>query len=971
MSDTEKPSVTTKILRAVEPVVYAQRTLTMVILTVLTLIFAWQATKLKPDAGYDKSIPLEHPYMQVLKQYQADFGGANNVLVAIINKPGKGELYNGAYLATLKQATDEVFFIPGVDRSRVSSLFTPDVRYVEVVEGGFKGGNVIPAEYAPTPEMFVKVRDHVNKGGHVGRYTTKDQRGAMIYSELLEVDPVTGEKLDYADVAERLEDSVRGRFMSEKLWRYTLKDKLCQTFEKKIPAAKEGEKPKIVEEEQCLEKGTVITDRFTQPDGWLRTTLDGLKPIPYKFKKDPEAPEVVFQVKKSALEKTELPNPQYNPDVNVHILGFAKVVGDIIEQLVPVVGFFLLTLVMSQFMLWAYLGSFKLATLPLICSVVAVVWEFGILSMMGKGLDPFAILVPFLILAVSVSHGVQYANAWVGEVTEQRRNSFDASVQSWRRLAVNGTFAILSDALGFALIALIPIDIIREMALNACLGMFAIIVTNKIMMPIMLTWVDVGDPAAFAKKQEQRDAVLFPIWRFLSGAVNPKVAAITILAFGLMLGWGLWKGKAMQVGDSQAGVPELLPDSRYNKDTEEVQANFAIGTDVMKVIAETDPESCVKYSVMEQVDRFGFHMDNVDGVQSTISLPWAGRQVNMAFSEAAPKFKVLPRNQFSIVQAITPIPTSSGLLNSNCSAMPVFIFTKDHKAETLDRIVKAVDKFNANNAAEFFDLNKDVDAKYCDGKTQALRDLGTDKVSLSKQVEKLRKKTPGISDTEIAKNKEVIELNKKIEAGDKKLKSLDKVCPVNFALASAQVGVMAATNQEVKRLEQPMLYIVYAGVTMCVFLSFFQWQSVVAIMVPLATISYLVYAVMVIFGVGLKVATLPVVALAAGIGVDYGLYIYAQFNDGLKAGFQPREAYFHTLRLTGKAVIFTGIALSFGVMTWLWSGLQFQRDMGKLLVFAFAGNMIAAVTFLPAIATFILKPRKLAPGEVPVLVTSH
>ena len=95
----------------------------------------------------------------------------------------------------------------------------------------------------------------------------------------------------------------------------------------------------------------------------------------------------------------------------------------------------------------------------------------------------------------------------------------------------------------------------------------------------------------------------------------------------------------------------------------------------MKVIAESDPEACVKYSVMEQIDRFGWRMDNTEGVQSTISLPWAARQVNMAFSEAAPKFKVLPQNQFTMVQAITPIPTSSGLLNSNCSAMAVFIST--------------------------------------------------------------------------------------------------------------------------------------------------------------------------------------------------------------------------------------------------------------------------------------------------------
>lgn len=947
MADAQKMSTSTKILRAIEPVIYAKRWLTMGILVALTVFFAIVASGIKPDAGYDKSIPLNHPYMQVLKQYQADFGGANNVLVALIQKEGKGEIYNEKFLTALKQATDEVFFLPGVDRSRVSSLFTPDVRYVEVVEGGFKGGNVIPAEYAPTPEMFALVKGNTQKGGHVGRFTTKDQTGAMIFSELLEVDPVTGQKLDYAAVAEILEDKVRGRFMSPKKYLYKLTVDLGP-----------------------LKAGTQVWERFGQPTG-LAAAVDRGRKIVYKYKPEGADDTQDIVVKMSQMSYETVDNPQYNPDIDVHILGFAKVVGDIIEELIPVVGFFLLTLVMTQLLLWAYLGSFKLALLPLVCSITAVVWEFGLLKLFGKGLDPFAILVPFLILSISVSHGVQYCNAWVGEISQNRRNSFDASVETWRRLAIYGTMAIITGVVGFALIGLIPIDIIREMSLNACLGMFAIVITNKIMMPIMLTWIDVGDPVVFARKQEQRDAIFDPLWKLLSNMVRLKPAITAILIAGILLGWGLWKGQELKVGDSQAGVPELLPDSRYNKDTAAVTANFSIGTDVMKVIAETDPEACVKYSVMEQIDRFGWRMDNTEGVQSTISLPWAAKQVNMAFSEAAPKFKVLPQNQFTMVQAITPIPTSSGLLNSNCSAMAVFIFTKDHKAQTLERIVDEVGRFNEEDAAEFYQTNTDVNPKYCEAKSDARRAVGNARVDLQKYTETLKKSHPGIGDAAMNADEGIKSRNSTIDDSKAKLTALDKSCPVHFALASAQVGVMAATNEEVHRLEKPILYIVYIGIIICVYLSFFEWQSIVAIMLPLALVSWMAYAVMAVFGIGMKTATLPVVALAAGVGVDYGIYIYATFADALAAGFQRQAAYFKTLKLTGKAVAFTGLTLSFGVTTWLFSGLQFQRDMGKLLVFMFIANMFGALLLLPAIASFILKPKELAPGEEPVFKPRH
>ncbi|MGQ0529086.1 MAG: efflux RND transporter permease subunit [Panacagrimonas sp.] len=940
-----------KILSAIEPIIFARRKLTMTILSVITLILFWQMLLIKPDAGFDKSVPLEHPYMQVLKQYMADFGGANTVLVAIMNKEGVGEIYNEKTLLSIKQATDEVFFLKGVDRSRVSSLFTPDVRYIEVVEGGFKGGNVIPAEYAPTQEMYDLVKANVSKGGHVGRYTTTDQTGALIFSELLEIDPVTGEKLDYGRVANDLEDKLRGRFTKAKKRIYKLKEDQTVT----LSSGKDV----------TIKAGTVVGEGFVDLGLKIHiTTFDYGYPIE-------EGKVELVPIKGGKTSFEEVDNPQYNPNINIHIIGFAKVVGDIIDEIFAVVGFFGVTLVFTGILLWLYVGDFKLSMLPLVCSIVAVIWEFGLLHILGFGLDPFAILVPFLILAVSVSHGVQYVNAWVGEIAENRRNSFDASLFTWRRLAIYGTMAIMTDVAGFAMIGLIPIDIVREMAINACLGMAAIILTNKIMMPIMLTWIEIKDIDDFVAKQERRDSIFDPLWRLLSNMVNPVPAVVAILTMGVLFGWSFWQGKALQVGDSQAGVPELLPESRYNLDTAEVVANFAIGLDIFKVVAETDPEACVKYEVMEQIDRFAWTMDNTVGVQSTLSLPQVAKTVNSAFSEANPRFKVLPRNQYTMVQSITPIPTSSGLLNPNCSAMAIFVFMKDHKASTIERVVQETKDFNAENAAAFFETHTDVNTKYCEDKLSARRAVGNLKHERQKVVDKLKKDNPDIPELEIPNQPSVVAATAKITEAETKLASFDKLCPVNFALATANVGVMAATNEEVHRLEKPILLYVYIAIVICVYLSFFEWQSIVSIMLPLSLISWMAYAVMAILGIGMKVATLPVVALAVGIGVDYGIYIYATYADALAGGFKPKDAYYKTLKMTGKAVVFTGVTLGFGVATWLWSGLQFQRDMGALLVFMFTGNMFGAILILPAIASFILKERELAPGEVAEFKPRH
>lgn len=844
-------SMQDKILKVIEPLIYGPRKLNLLILLVLTVLFAWFAAGTRVDAGFDKSIPLDHPYMQVYKHYEAEFGGANTILVALIQKDG--DIYNEKFLDKLKAATDEVFFLPGVDRSRVSSLFTPDVRFIEVVEGGFRGGNVIPAEYQPTEYYFDVVRQNVGKAGIIGRYTTKDQRGAMIFAELLETDPVTGEKLDYREAAAQLEAKIR------------------------------------------------------------------------QFQDD---------------------------EVDVHILGFAKVIGDVTDAAMEVVGFFFIALAMTFILLILYLGSFKLSILPLVCSFIAVIWEFGLLTVSGYGLDPFAILVPFLILSVSVSHGVQYTSAWVSELATGK-NSYEASLETFRRLAIPGTTALITDTAGFLTIMLIPIDVIREMALNASYGMLAIIVTNKILMPIWLTYMSVKDVEEFTKKQEAREAIFNPAFRAMTVVTRPVPAAVIILAAAAAFGWAQWKSKDMIYGDAQAGVPELRPDSRYNQDTAAVVENFAIGTDILKVIAETEKDACVQYDVMAQIDRFAWTLQNVEGVQSYVSLPWAAKQVTAAFNEASPKYHILPRNQFVMVQAITPIPTSSGLLNPDCSAMAVFLFMADHKATTITRATDAVKAFNAQNAEEWYEDHPGADPVACEARTADRRAWGDARLSLRKQMETLRGQ--GLTEGKIDDHPQVVTLREAEEQARAKFEAHTGACPVNFALATANVGVMAATNEVVKAKELLVVYYVYAVIIVFLWLSFRNVAGVFSILLPLYVVSQLIYGLMAVTEIGMKVATLPVAALAVGIGVDYGIYIYSTIEEFVRKGKNLADAYYETLRMTGKPVIFTGLVLSGSVATWLFSGLQFQADMGILLTFAFFANMLGAIFVCPAICRYTMK----------------
>lgn len=847
-------------LRVTEPLVFRHRRVTLAGLFFATLFFGYHASQLKRDAGFEKQLASEHEYTEVFRKYQNIFGGTTRVLIALVRK--NGDIYEISFLEALRKTTDEVFFLPGVNRATVTSLFTPNVRYAEPQEGGtLSTGNVVPPEYAPTEAMAALIRANVRKTAIVGRLVSLDQRGAMIWAELLEFDPGTGGKLDYAAVSNQLED-IRGRVMQPRMREYRLKL-----------------------DHPPLKAGEVVAHRFRELGGFER---DGAFDVTYT---DDLGLTQVMTIARSEAEAFDLPNPDFEPGVDVHIIGFAKAVGDVSEAAWDVVGFFALTVLLILVLLWTYCGSLRVACLPLACALVAVIWELGLLRLFGFGLDPYAILVPFLIVALGVSHGVQITNFWLFEMADHGLDPHAASLATFRRLVVPGLTALLTNIAGFATLLLVPIGFVHEMAWNACFGCVGIIVAKKMLLPILLSYARVPHLERVREHQRSRDGLFDPVWAGLSRLTELRYAIPVLLAAGALWGWAGWKATSLTIGELRTDVAELRPDSRYNLDAAAIDRGFVGHRDlVLSVIAETHSQACIDHPVMEVIDNFAWHMSNAPGVLGVRSLPQSAARVNAIYFENSPKWRVLPRNQYSLAQATGGAGPGSGLANDDCSAMPVNIHLTDHRAETIEAAIAAVKGYSAN---------------------------------------------------------------------------LPSGAPVTFALASGNVGLLAASNEVVRSAERTILIWVYAAIALCVWLSFRSIVSVICILLPLALVSMLAYAVMVELGIGLKPITLPIAALAAGIGVDYGIYIYSVLHEHLAAGMPLRAAYRQTLHQTGKAVVFTGLALTAGVATWLLSDLQFQADMGALLAVMFLGNMLGAVVLLPACVSLTTAARRHIPVQSP------
>jgi len=442
------------------------------------------------------------------------------------------------------------------------------------------------------------VRENVLKAGIVGRLVANDFTAAMVSAQLAEVDPATGGKLNYLEVADKLR-KIRDKFESDQ--------------------------------------------------------------------------------------------------VDINIIGFAMIIGDIAKGASGVVMFFGVAVLITYLLVFLFTHSQRLTLLALLCSAIAVLWDLGLLNLLGFGIDPMSILVPFLVFAIGVSHGVQMVNGVSTEI-QKGADSLQAARTSFRRLMIPGGVALLTDTIGFLTILFIEIRIIRELAMTASLGVLIIILTNLFLLPILLSFLRFKE--AYREKLIRGAEGRERIWKVFARVTEPK-AAITIVAVSLVLliAGGIQAPK-LQIGDLQAGVPELRPDSRYNQDADIITQKFSIGVDILTVIAKTVKDGCIKYDVMNQIDRFQWHMANVPGVESTMALPYVTKIMFAGWNEGNLKWRTLPRDPRLLVQANQYIETSTGLMNRDCSVMPVYLFTMDHKAETIQRIVKAVKAFAKENDSD-------------------------------------------------------------------------------------------------------------------------------------------------------------------------------------------------------------------------------------------------------------------------------
>jgi predicted RND superfamily exporter protein len=766
-----------------ERLLFNNRPVILLLCLLATVFFGYQTSFIRLNASFNQMIPSNQPFIANYFKHYDELQSQGNA-IRIVVTANQGSIISKSYMATLQSINDEVFLLPGVDRPFMTSLWTSSTRWLAVTSDGLISGPVVDPNYDGSPAMLDLLRQNIQKAGLVGNMVGNDFKSSMIYVPLMETNNLTGQPLDYGQLAREL-DQIRAKYAAQ--------------------------------------------------------------------------------------------------GVTLHIVGFAMVVGDMINGIDKVLIFFALSVLIATAALYWYTRCVRSTALVVTASLVAVCWQMGCLRLLGFNLTPYSVLVPFLVFAIGMSHGAQKMNGVMQDIG-RGTHPLVAARYTFRRLFLAGFAALTCDAASFAVLMTIDIQAIRQLALVASIGVGILIFTNLIMLPMLLSYTGVSRTAAVRSMRNEVAAggarISHPLWNFLDLFTQRRYAIIAIAVAVALGGVGWAVGRHVQVGDLNQGAPELRQSSPYNQDNAYILSHFATGSDTLVVLVDTTASHCVDLDVVTTMNNLQWQLDQMPQVQSTYSLGSFAQMATMLLTENSPKWYAVVPDQSSIEDFEIFIPRA--LTNLDCTFDPIYVSLRDHKASTLTAVVGAIQTFINNPANQ----------------------------------------------------------------GDN----------FHVSLAGGNAGIAAATNIVIAAANQQMLYLVYAAVTIFCLITFRSWRALICAVLPLILTSILAQALMVVLGIGIKVATLPVIALGVGIGVDYALYVLSIVLKQLRAGATLSEAYHRTLLFTGKVVLLTGFTLAAGVVTWVLAPIKFQADMGLLLAFMFLWNMLGALILLPALAYFLLPP---------------
>jgi predicted RND superfamily exporter protein len=638
-------------------------------------------------------------------------------------------------------------------------------------------------------------------------------------------------------------------------------------------------------------KATVFTSEHY--GAWISTDLKALRL---------EATFIEGRIDYTALFDGFVKIREAEEDANhkIYLAGEPILYGWIYNYVPEMAVLFVVSIVILAALLFFFCGRQPAWWMPLLSAVLSSIWGLGMSGFLGYQFDPLIVVVPFLLTARAMSHGVQWLNRFGHEfrrLGDVREAAHVTGVQLFNPCVIG----VVTDACGVLIVALIPIPILQHLAILGFFWGMSVIGTVALFNPVFVSFL----PLKTGALKEN------PHWAFLTNfmgsmakfSITTRGKWVLIIGSFILLAMGINGFTRVPIGDANPGSPVVWPDSDYNMGVAAINERF-LGMEKMYVQVHANPAAAAGGISMPETMR---GMDNLKDtliLEGDVAFGFSSadfiRSINRLLHGNDPKWDIIPLTMEEIFMLISIYQMGAApedmdkYMTPNMSDANVMLYLRDHKGETLKNVIRGIKEWVAMP----------------DNKI-----LGPDAADTSKTIQ-----------------------------------------AVEFIPAGGLGGILAAAIELIEKANHFLVGGILLFTFLCCAIVYRSLFAGFIFVLSLVLANFTSFAYMAWKEIGLNINTVPVVSLGVGLGVDYGLYIVSRIKELIVAGASWEKGIIDGVSSTGRAVFYQSVMMSASVFFWWFSPLRFQAEMGFLLAILMMVNMFVGVLLLPALI-HMFKPK--------------
>ena len=579
------------------------------------------------------------------------------------------------------------------------------------------------------------------------------------------------------------------------------------------------------------------------------------------------------------------------------IVGYPMHIGTI-DHMVDKVNFILVcTAVLIPILLFLSYRSIWATLLVPSAGFISAIWGLGFMGLLGYNLDPLIFVMPFLIALMAFRHSHQLYNRFYEEFIAHGDKQ-QAAQTVIEQMFLPGLTSIITDAFGIAIVAIVPIPMLRNVSIACAFWSIITVLIGLILTPILLTYCPISK--TFLKhiekereKEKQRTGIANKFADWLGPWLIARRGRYTVwIVILVMVCFSYYWSERLIVGDAEVGSNYLYASSRYNQDSEHINKTHPF-INPLNIIVSGEKRYAIKTSrVVQDVHAFTRYMEKHSGAVGAQNIVQLLLGMNQGMHADDPKWYGFPDKEFEIIQLFQQLASGGDpgfverFLDYHDQYTNIIVFFKDKTGPTIKRAIDTAKDF-----IEKHSILKDTDA-------------------------------------------------------------------VSYKLAGGVIGVEAAINEVVAEKQLQTLLLALLGVFVCCTLQFWSFKSGLILTLPLVLSNFMAFAYMAFFQIGLTISTLPVSAAGIGMGVDYGIYLLARLQEEMRRdpSLSLTEALTLTIQSYGKSIIYVAGTLVLGLVVWTFSPLKFQAQMGMMLAVILFLNCLGAI-FLVPVLILLFRPK--------------